>query len=95
MKKTITTSTARSAVTGSNSLSYGFIATSDAIFSTVTNWTNAGKVFGRLGVGKMNNPTYAPAYKSTLAASTIQYMWISMFPTGKAITAVECEWDIL
>lgn len=82
--------------TAAQALSYGFTAYADTTTITpVTIYENTGKVFGRLGVGKMNHPSYTTAYRSALASTHVNYMWISMFPTSKTVTAIATEWNIM
>jgi len=94
-KKTFTTTATSGTSLAKHALSMGFIATGDTgAFATKTDWTNAGKVFGRLGVGMYNNPKSTTAYRSLALKTATYFMHISVFPVAKDTTMAKCEWDI-
>jgi len=87
-------STSGKADTTTNLMS-GFAATTNKD-TTTTGWTNTGKVFGKLGTGKLTDATQSStkAYRGKAATTAKNYMWINMFPTKASITGKDTSFTL-
>jgi hypothetical protein len=76
-----------------HTMSHGFMIF--AVDGATAPISNAGKVFGKLGLGANNNPNYAKAFRSKINAAAINYMWVSVFPSkSKGINSATTTWEI-